>query len=450
MNPIPSNKRAVNKKSTAVKSTLDIQHNNHINKLQGMQSERDTLQQQVVEFDDRIRGIEQVLPDTDNGPERDALIDELVGLKDKRIAVLDKINKIQEKFDPDKYFTETASVLFQYYDIVEKGTNGGGSAIPKPATTSAHESHSVKASSATANNNSILRFFTPAASASVNTNTSTNTNNTNESAAPKTGASENHVSKPKHVPEKDSESTRGSLLDQYMRLVREDYISDSVMNAAHIHEKCNVCGSKCVVTLVNDGYLHCTHCHAVEYVVIDHDKPSYRDPPKEVSFYAYKRTNHLNEWLSQIQGKETTEIPEEVYDKILLEIKKQKITNMAQITPKKIRDILRKLQINKYEHIPHIISRLTGRPMMQMPPELEDKLRTMFKQVQTPFLRHSPPSRKNFLSYSYVLHKMLQLLGKDEYLHMFGLLKSRDKLAAQDQIWRKICDELGWEFIPSA
>ena len=437
MNPIPSNKRAVNKKSTAVKSTLDIQHNNHINKIQCMRNERDNLQRNIVEFDNRVSEIEALLPSLENGSERDALIDELVYIKDRRIETMDNINKINERFDSDKYFTDTASVLFQYYDIVEKGTNGGGGG----GGNNCKLGGTKHVNNVAAPNNSILRFFTAAATEQPSI----------ASTEPQNDIKRAHSPSRSSKMTTNTEGTRGSLLDQYMRLVRDDYISDSVTQAMRMHiEKCNVCGSKNIVTLVNDGYVHCTSCHAVEYVVIDHEKPSYRDPPKEVSFYAYKRTNHLNEWLSQIQGKETTEIPEEVYDKILLEIKKQKITNMAQITPKKIRDILRKLEINKYEHIPHIISRLTGRPMMQMPLELEEKLRSMFKQVQTPFLRHAPPDRKNFLSYSYCLHKMLQLLGNDEYLHMFGLLKSRDKLAAQDQIWRKICDDLEWEFIPSA
>lgn len=157
-----------------------------------------------------------------------------------------------------------------------------------------------------------------------------------------------------------------------------------------------------------------------------------------------------NEWLNQIQGKETTEIPEEVYDKILLEIKKQRITNMADISYDKVKEILKKLKINKYyEHIQHILNRLNGLPMPHLSPELEEKLRSMFKQIQTPFLKHSPPERKNFLSYSYVLHKFIQLLEKDEYLKHFILLKSRDKLFSQDRIWEKICKELGWQFIPS-
>lgn len=107
---------------------------------------------------------------------------------------------------------------------------------------------------------------------------------------------------------------------------------------------------------------------------------------------------------------------------ILLEIKKQKISNMADLNAKKLKEILKKLRMNKYyEHIPHILNKLNGLPIPHFEPELEEKLRTMFKMIQAPFLRHAPQDRKNFLSYSYVLHKMCQLLGKDEYLQNFSL-----------------------------
>ena len=36
---------------------------------------------------------------------------------------------------------------------------------------------------------------------------------------------------------------------------------------------------------------------------------------------------------------------------------------------------------------------------------------------------------------------------KDEYLIYFPLLKSREKLFEQESIWRKICEDLNWEFI---
>lgn len=153
--------------------------------------------------------------------------------------------------------------------------------------------------------------------------------------------------------------------------------------------------------------------------------------------------------LNQIQGKETTDIPEELFDKILLEIKKQRLTNMTDLTYTRVKNILKILKANKYyEHIPHIIHRLNGMTMPYLAPELEERLKSMFKQIQTPFLKHSP-NRKNFLSYSYVIHKMLQLLEKDEFLSSFPLLKSKDKLFEQDKIWKKICEELEWEYIPS-
>lgn len=44
---------------------------------------------------------------------------------------------------------------------------------------------------------------------------------------------------------------------------------------------------------------------------------------------------------------------------------------------------------------------------------------------------------------------MSELLGEDQYLPCFPLLKSREKLYVQDQIWKKICEELKWQFIPT-
>jgi len=73
----------------------------------------------------------------------------------------------------------------------------------------------------------------------------------------------------------------------------------------------------------------------------------------------------------------------------------------------------------------------------------------MFRQIQGPFLKYSPKNRKNFLSYSYVLHKFLEILGEDQYIMYFPLLKSREKLHQQEQIWEKICEDLNWQFIKS-
>jgi hypothetical protein len=242
--------------------------------------------------------------------------------------------------------------------------------------------------------------------------------------------------------------TTTTLLDQYLGQVCHKHIRTDLLGKAPL--SCTYCKGVDLVIVQCEGYSICRKCNSVQYIVVDHDKPSYKDPPKEISYYAYKRLNHFNEWLNQTQGKETTEIPDDVFDQILLEIRKRKVDNMANLKHNMVRTILKKLDLSKYyEHIYYIINRLNGIPMPHFSPELEEQLRNMFLQMQAPFRKHMPPDRKNFFSYPYVLHKFVQLLGHDKYLANFPLLKCREKLHKQDQLWNKICEELNWQFIKS-
>jgi hypothetical protein len=67
------------------------------------------------------------------------------------------------------------------------------------------------------------------------------------------------------------------------------------------------------------------------------------------------------------------------------------------------------------------LSKLTGLDIPHLDPEVEERIRVMFKLVQPAFLKHAPKSRKNFLSYNYVLGKFVQLLERDEYSPLFRL-----------------------------
>jgi len=166
------------------------------------------------------------------------------------------------------------------------------------------------------------------------------------------------------------------------------------------------------------------------------------------SRFRYKRINRLNECISQIQGNELTNIPDNVYSLILAEIKKERIKNLEDLNYTKIKEYMKKLKLNKYyEHIPFIMHKLCGIKPPEISRELEEKLRNMFAEIQDPFEKFCPENRSNFLSYNYVLYQMCKLLEQDDLLIFFPLLKGRDKLSEQDQIWRKICKELKWEFI---
>lgn len=420
-------RRAVNKsKKNVYKPTLDVQHNTFVSTIQEKTLKRNELLAEKARVEKEIFQIEESMREHEIVD--DAVVEKYTSLKDMLIEINDELRQIDNDFNEQMYYTNTASILFEYYDLVEKGHSH--SMVDK-----AVESTPAPPTLKTKPTNSILDYF--------KTGSATN-------SPKKSDDSPRPVLTPSHFQEQlSSNKSRGALLTKYMKYTDPEY-SKVVDHSNNSEELCPHCGSNKLMIMTNDGYQWCTNCDSIEYIIIDHEKPSYRDPPKEISFFAYKRSNHLNEWISQIQGKETTEIPEEVYDKILMEIKKQRITNMAEITPKKIKSILKSLHIHKYyEHSAHIINRLTGIPAKQLSPELEEQLRNMFKQIQTPFLKHAPRTRKNFLSYSFVLHKLVQLLGKDEYLGNFSLLKARDKLMQQDLVWRKICEELNWEFYPS-
>jgi len=209
---------------------------------------------------------------------------------------------------------------------------------------------------------------------------------------------------------------------------------------------CQYCYKGELIPLEDEGILICNNCSRNIPYLIENEKPSYKEPPKEVCFYAYKRINHFKEILAQFQGKETTQIPPEVIENIKLQIKKERI-ELDQITNLKTKEILKKLGFNKYyEHIPFIKDKLGIKPPV-MSPELEEILCNLFIELQSPYSKYCPDDRVNFLNYYYTAYKLCELLGETQYLQDFPMLKDREKRVEQDQIWRKICEELDWEFI---
>ena len=242
--------------------------------------------------------------------------------------------------------------------------------------------------------------------------------------------------------------SKKKLYDEYIsRMKLNTGEAVDVKQAVTEHcDRCNISREE----VSDEGILVCPTCGSEEYMLVVSDFPSFRDPPKERNNYAYKKINHLNEILNQFQAKESTIIPNEVMNEVICEIKKRRIQNVAELTEKDMREILKKLNRSKYyEHATHIISRLNGNPPPTITPEIEEKIRAMFQEIQAPFLIYCPDDRTNFLSYSYILYKFFELLELDEYKVYFPLLKSRDRLIAHDTIWQKICDYLKWEFIRS-
>ena len=236
------------------------------------------------------------------------------------------------------------------------------------------------------------------------------------------------------------------IIVKYLSNIDENYVD---LNKYVVESSiCRTCNKGELIHVDIEGIVICNNCSVALQLLIENEKPSYKEPPKEVCFYAYKRINHFREILAQFQAKETTQIPTEVFENIISQIKKERMT-LDQLTNSKAKDILKKLGYNKfYEHIPFIKDKLGIKPPV-MSPELEEKLCNLFMEIQAPYAKFCPDNRVNFLNYYYTIYKLCELLNQVQYLPYFPMLKDVEKRIEQDVIWRLICKELNWQFIPT-
>ena len=385
-------KAAKQKKQTTLKEgTLDIKHRDTMKRLDKEKKNLPTLKKDLDKYKSQLINLDKKDPTTLTTNDAASKSQ----LKNSIDDIESKVNTIENNYNEIDYLFDTSDILCDYYDIINDKNK-------KPTS-----------------HKSIMDFF--------------------KKPSPSVRA-------PQPTEEKVHKN-RAELYDQYMSITEPGSVKKKHTNKLVQH--CLVCNIEKTL-IISDGIMVCTKCGDTDFIIIESDKPNFKEPIPDTSAYAYKRINHFNEWLSQFQAKESTEIPNETFGEILLEINKSRIHNLALLTPEKMRQILKKLRYNKYyEHIPHIINKLNGVPPPNMTREVEERMRVMFRQIQEPFTLHCPKDRKNFLSYSYVLHKFCQLMELDAFLQCFPLLKSREKLQQQDRIWKLICKTLGWEFIAS-
>ena len=417
-------KKKYKKKSsdTNIQYTLDSKHKiytKHFNQLKGSISSKNR----------ELNSIDKKIKELDNGEKDENYLMAITELILKKESLTHELENIKSMSEETTYFHNVHNILTDYYNNNDKNMN------IFPDQMSNNDLNYDETIS-----NDIQQYY--------------NLQNNQDEENDKNNSLEEYQIKKKSNMNDFINTTRNcdkaDLLNTYMTLIDKSHISSQYYNEKIFY--CINCQNNTTEKTIvqSEGFVVCSKCGMTENIVIDSEKPSYREPLQETSYFCYKRINHFNEWLSQFQAKESTEIPDNVYDQIINEIKKLRITNMLKLTPDKMREILKKLKLNKYyEHVPHIINKLSGLPPPIMSREIEEKLRSMFKEIQEPFLEVCPKDRKNFLSYSYVLHKMCELLGLDQFLNCFPLLKSREKLHNQDIMWKQITYRLKWEFIPS-
>jgi len=422
--------------------TLDAKHNEIMKTFKDEQKNIKKYKQQLLDEEKKLQNIMNNTTEIINPDE----IAKQFQIENNIKSIKEKINKLENQFNEQDYFIKTGSILYEYYNEIDNVANNNNSPnkktkkIEKKQEKKQEKIQEKKHDKETA---PIINFFGIKKEEKIE-------KVIEEPEEPEENEGKRVVTINDFV-QSGANIDRASKLDSYLSKIDKSFgIKSKIVKKMDFCPKCKDKYNKDFEMIVNniEGFMSCIKCGHMEYVIIESDKPNYKDPPPEATYFAYKRTNHLNEILNQIQAKESTDIPCEVLELVREEVRKERIKDLTKLTNKKIRYFLRKLNLNKYyEHIAHIINRLNGLPPPIITKDIEDKLRIMFSAVNSAWGEIPKKPKKNFLNYHYVLYKFVELLGHDEYKVLFPLLKSRDKIVAHDIVWKEICEKLGWEFI---
>jgi hypothetical protein len=246
-----------------------------------------------------------------------------------------------------------------------------------------------------------------------------------------------------------TKKNNAELFDHYRYITDPMYINENNKKNRTIAEICSQCNVEKRYNHI-EGRLVCKICGLTNPLLIEAEKLNSKDKSNEKTTYPYKKINHLNEWLNQIQAKQTTDIPDSVFVEIKNELRKNREDDLTKLTPKRICEILKKLKRTKYkEHHIYILCQISGQKPPVLTREEEETIREMFKDIQKPYEKYKPKKRINFSSYSFIIYKICELLELDHITRMLFLLKSKEKLRDLDAIWKRICYDLRWEYIPS-
>lgn len=162
--------------------------------------------------------------------------------------------------------------------------------------------------------------------------------------------------------------------------------------------------------------------------------------------YVYDKRAHFGDSIKKFQAKQNTTISEDVYRDLWDKLNSHDIP-IERLTKDHLYEFLKLTgHSDHYEDITLIFCEMTKKPAPNIS-HLEQKLFSLFDEVDPVYERVKPQGRVNFLNGQFVLFKLLQKLKYPCREEDFYILKTREKMLEHDQIWKKICNELSWTYI---
>ena len=162
----------------------------------------------------------------------------------------------------------------------------------------------------------------------------------------------------------------------------------------------------------------------------------------------YKRSDNFKVILNQLFYGGKKLVPDDVMETIRDEIHDE--TNILYpygipLTIPILECILKRNELTMYkDSIYFIYFKLSGKSFPHITTKEYNTILNVFDVVSSVYDKYKPKGRKSFLNYSFVLKKLLVMLGKVEYATCIPPLKTRSKQNELERVWDLITKDPEW------
>ena len=264
--------------------TIDAKHSEMINHFKNLQDSIPVLKEELKKL---ISGYSNKDTNKKNDIEYILYRD---NLREKINEIKSRINTIINNEDMNKYYLDVGVLLHSYYENIENSKNIENNSenfeenllnyteiLEDEEEDFEEEEHIIK------NNKSVLNFFN-------NRDNETEIYNKNDIVYTSMKISD--------FVKEESTFKKKNVLDEYLQKIDPNYISKIKIDTNIF--KCGNCSNE-MTLYPSDGIQICEYCGIQENILIESDKPSFKDPPMEVCYFSYKRINHYNEFPMNIK-----------------------------------------------------------------------------------------------------------------------------------------------------
>lgn len=265
-NNVESNKRI----------TLDAKHQEILDKIEEEKKELPSLKKELKDYLHEFTELKKI-------PKKNLSVEQFnqkYSLKNKIINLKNKIDDIQNNKSLNEYYLKVGNLLGVYYKNIDNPNIDEEDENIEDNNEENHEK--IIQESKTKKNNSVMSFFE-----------NLEKNNTEKKEETIDEEKKYKNTKISDFVKQKSNFKRTSILDDYLQKIDSEYNCNITIDKNSY--KCSECLNEEMILLQSEGIQICKKCGLQQSIIIESDKPSFKDPPPEICYFSYKRVNHLNE-----------------------------------------------------------------------------------------------------------------------------------------------------------